>query len=123
MGYVDHLENYFIAHDGKEDVKKRAILLCESGVATYKLILSLMAPTKPSDMDYKDLLTKAKAYFAPTPSTIAQQYKLNTQVHQQGETVAAHIAELCALSMHCDYSDMLKDLDLIADTGYWQNQI
>ena len=108
--YVDRLENYFVAHDVKEDAKKRAILLSESGAATYKLLCSLVAPTKPSEVEYKDLLTKAKAHFAPTPSTIVQRYKFNTRVRQQGETVAAYIAELRALSTHCDYGNMLEDL-------------
>ena len=79
--YVDYLENYCIAHDVKEAEKKRAILLSESGAATYKLIRSLVAPTKPNEVDYKDLLAKAKAHFAPTPSTIGQRgYKFNTRV-------------------------------------------
>ena len=33
--YVDRLENYFVAHDVKEDVKKRAILLSESAWSSY----------------------------------------------------------------------------------------
>ncbi|XP_065891685.1 uncharacterized protein [Dysidea avara] len=107
--YVDRLENYFIAHDVKEAEKKREILLSESGVAAYKLIRSLVAPTKPNEVDYKDLLAKVKAHFAPTPSTIVQRYKFNTRVRQQGETVAADVAELRALSTRA-YSDMLEDL-------------
>ena len=110
MGYVDRLESYFIAHGGKEDVKKRAILLSESGAAIYKLICSLVATTKPSEVDRQDLLTKVKAHFAPTPSTITQCYKFNTRVHQQGKTVAVYIVKLCALSTHYDYSNMLEDL-------------
>jgi len=106
----DRLESYFVAHDVKDDGKKRAILLSESGAATYKLIRSLVAPQKPIEVDYKDLLAKAKAHFAPTPSTIVQCYKFNTRVRQQGESVAGYIAELRALSTHCDYSEMLEDL-------------
>ena len=108
--YVDCLENYFVAHDVKEDEKKRAILLSESGAATYKLIRSLVAPRKPNEVDYKDLLTKAKAHFAPTCSTIVQRYKFNIRVRQPGKTVAAYVAELRTLSTHCAYGEMLEDL-------------
>ena len=49
--YVERLENYFIAHDIKTEAKKRAVLLSKCGVATYKLIKSLLAPQKPSDVE------------------------------------------------------------------------
>ena len=76
--YVERMENYFIAHDIKSDGKKRAVLLSECGAATYKLIRSLVVPHKPSEVDYKELLVKAKGHFAPAPSCIVERYKFNT---------------------------------------------
>ena len=78
--YVERLENYFVAHDIKTEAKKRAVVLSECGVATYKLIESLIALQKPSDVEYKVFLEKAKQHFAPTPSCIVDHYKLNTRV-------------------------------------------
>ena len=46
--YVERLENYFVAHDIKMEMKKRAVLLSECRTATYKLIRSLVVPQKPS---------------------------------------------------------------------------
>ena len=86
--YVERLENYFVAHDIKTEAKKKAVLLSECGVATYKLIKSLLAPQKPSDVEYKVLLEKAKQYFAPVPSCIMECYKFNTHVQQPSESIA-----------------------------------
>ena len=63
--YVERLENYFVAHDIKTEAKKTAVLLSKCGMATYKLIKSLLAPQKPSDVEYKVLLRKAKQHFSP----------------------------------------------------------
>ena len=130
--YINRLENCFIAHDMKEGVKNRAILLSKSRAATYKLICSLVALTKPSEVDYKDLLTKVKAHFALTLSTIVQRYKFKC-VCQQSKTVAAYVARLRALSTHYDYGNMLDHLlrdrlvcgkaDIRLQCRLWQNQI
>ena len=68
--YVERLENYFVVHDKQTEAKKRAELLSECGMATYKLIKSLIALQKPIDVEYKGSFEKAKQYFAPVPSCI-----------------------------------------------------
>jgi len=73
--YVERLENYFVAHDIKTEVKKRAVLLSECGTAMYKLIRNLVVPQKPSEIEYKALLDKTKEHFSPTPSCIVEHYK------------------------------------------------
>ena len=58
--YVERLENYFVAHDIKSEMKKKSVLLSECGTATYKLIRSLMVPQKPSEVEYKVYLIKQR---------------------------------------------------------------
>ena len=108
--YVERLENYFVAHDIKTEAKKRAVLLSECGVATYKLMKSLLAPQKPSDVEYKVLLEKFKQHFAPVPSCIMERYKFNTRVQQPSESIASFVAQLHALLMHCEFGEMLEDM-------------
>ena len=81
--YVWRLENDFVVHDIKTEAKKRAVLLSECGVATYKLIKSLIAPQKSSDLEYKILLKITKQHFVPAPSCIVEHYKFNTHVQVQ----------------------------------------
>ena len=47
------------------------------------------------------------SHFSPPPSQIVQRFRFNSQVRKQGETVAAYIAELRALSEYCNYGDTL----------------
>jgi len=75
---VERLENYFVAHDIKTEVKKRAVLLSKCGAATHMLIRSLVVPQKPNEVEYKTLLNKTEEYFTPTPSCIVKQYKFNS---------------------------------------------
>ena len=49
--YIERLELYFVANDVDSAEKNRAILLNASGLGTYKLIRSLAAPAKPSDVE------------------------------------------------------------------------
>ena len=108
--YVERLENYFVAHDIKMAVKKRAVLFSECGMATYKLIKSLIAPQKPSDVEYKVLLEKAKQHLVPAPSCIVECYKFNIHVQQPSESIASFVAQLHALVTHCKFGEMLEDM-------------
>ena len=103
-------ENYFVAHDIKTEVKKRAVLLSKCGAAMYKLIRSLVVPQKPSEVEYKALLDKTKEHFAPTPSCIVEHYKFNSRVQEPGESVASFVAQLHSMSTHCEFGDMLEDM-------------
>jgi len=104
---VERLENYFVAHDIKTEVKKRAVLLSKCGVATYKLIRSLVVPQKQSEVEYKALLDKTKEHFASTPLCIIKCYKFNSE---PAESVASFVAQLHSLSTHCEFDNMLEDM-------------
>ena len=54
--YIERLELYFEANDVDSAEKKRAILLNACGAGMYKLIRSLAAPAKPSDVEYQALV-------------------------------------------------------------------
>ena len=48
---------------------KRELTVC--GSTTYSLIRNLVAPEKPVDVAYADLVAKVKQHLSPTPSVIA----------------------------------------------------
>ena len=107
--YVERLENCFVVHDIKKEAKKRAVLFSDYGVTNDKLIKSLIAPQKPSDVEYK-ILDKAKQHLAPAPSCIVEHYKFNTRVLQPSESIASFVAQLRALVTHCEFDEMLEDI-------------
>ena len=50
------------------------------------------------------------SHFSPPPSEIIQRFRFNSQVRKPGETVAAYIAKLRALSEYCKYGDTLESM-------------
>ena len=54
--YAERLECFFDANDITGEEKKRSILLTVCGAATYSTLRSLVAPRKPKEVPYADLL-------------------------------------------------------------------
>ena len=48
--YMEQLESYFVANDITAAEKKRAVLLSSCGTSTYKIIRSIVAPEKPTEV-------------------------------------------------------------------------
>ena len=111
--YVERLELYFVANDIESNAKKRAILLNVCGSTTYKLFCNLAAPTLPSEVEYKDLITLMTNHAIPKPSVMVERFRFHSRVQQPGETVAKFVAELRRLSEHCAFgttrNEMLRD--------------
>ncbi len=113
VSYTERLEQYFAASAVTVAEKKRAVLLSSCGPATYKLIRSLAAQDKPSEIGYDALVTLMKDHYTPKPSVTVQRFKFNSRVRQPGESVANYAAELRRLTKFCEFgpslSDMLRD--------------
>jgi len=77
---LEQLESYFVANDVTTAGKKRAVLLSSCGTAAYKMIRSVLAPSKPTEVSYNDLTKKLTEHFSLTPSPIMQRFKFNTCV-------------------------------------------
>ena len=69
--YVERMEFFFVANDIQE-AKKKAVLLSVVGAKTFKLIKTLLAPQKPSDKSFEQLVQLVKDHECPTPSPIVQ---------------------------------------------------
>jgi len=108
--YAERLEFYFAANDVKEAEKQRAVLFSICGAATYKLIKNLLAPAKPTEATFKDIVKLLTEHYQPKPSKVVQRYLFNSRVCKQGESVATYIAELKQLSMHCEFGGTLEDI-------------
>ena len=93
--YVERLEQFFEANDLTGDAKadKRwATFLSVIGPAPYKLLRSLLAPVKPKEKKYDELVTKLTEHYSPTPSEVMQHFCFNSRSRQAGESVAAYVA-------------------------------
>ena len=57
LSYTERLIQYFVANGiSEEGDKRRAILLSSCGAATYQLIHNLVAPDKPMDKTFAELV-------------------------------------------------------------------
>ena len=59
--YVERLGHVFVANGITEEPKKRAIFLSVIGASNYKLLSSLVAPAKPGEKEYTELVEKLSA--------------------------------------------------------------
>ena len=104
--YVEQIEQYFIAHDlsgdGKESTR-RALFLSGVGSSTYVTLKSLLAPEKPADKSFKDIIAVLTKHFSPPPSEVVQSYRFFSRVRQPGETVSVFVAALRRLAKDCNF--------------------
>ena len=108
--YVERMEQYFAANDVGDETKKRAILLSVCGSSTYRLIRSLLAPVKPGEKSYSDIVALVTTHLNPKPSVIVQRFKFNCRVRGEVEPIADFVAALRALSEHCEFGMSLEDV-------------
>ena len=92
--YIERLEQYCLANGITTAEKKQAVLLSSCGPKTYKLIRSLVSPTKPGEKTYRKLVEIVGKHFTPAPSSIMQRLKFNSRVREKGESIASYIAAL-----------------------------
>jgi len=112
--YTERLQFYFAANDVKHPEKQRAILLSACGATTYRLIRSLTAPEKPSDLSFQQLVKLVTDHYNPKLSQPVQRFKFHSRIRKPEESVAAFVAELKKISEHCGFqgavlNDMLRD--------------
>ena len=107
--YKERLGHYFdtngIGDESPWDkAKRRAILFSVCGSKTYKLMCGLLAPAKPGEKSYQELVKLIQDYLAPKPSEIVQRFKFNNYFRTEEESVADFVAALRNLTEHCEYS-------------------
>ena len=71
---------------------------------------SLVAPAKPGEKEYNQLVQELTQHFDPAPSEIVRRYRFNTRVRRKGESVAAYVSELRGLAQFCNYGDSLQTM-------------
>ena len=108
--YMERLGYFFDANGIESAEKKRAVLLTLIGATTYKLLRSLVAPSKPGEKTYQELIAALTAHFSPTPSPIVCRFKFHSRCRQPGESIAVFVSQLRSLSENCGFGDTLEDM-------------
>ena len=105
---AEQLTYYFAAI--KDEDKQRAILLSVCGIATYKLLKTLVAPTALTTKAFAELVQLATDHHHPKPSVIMRRFRFNTCVCEQGESITSFVTRLRDLASHCEYGEPAKEL-------------
>ena len=106
--YEERLMQFFLANDIDNAAKKRAVLLSVIGPTMYRVLRSLLAPVKPSEKEYDELVAKLSQHYSPTPSEIVQRFKFHSRFRKPGESVATYVSELHSLAEFCNFGSTLE---------------
>ena len=108
--YIRILKNHFTAHGVVDDAIKRAILLAQIGLPTYKLLRSLCVPDFPESKTFDYLVELLSGHISPTPSRFVARWTFNQRCQAEGEKVSGFVAALHDLSRDCNYRTMRSEL-------------
>lgn len=107
--YAERLD-HFLAANGIEDAKKKDVFLAVIGPPTYKLLKSIVAPAKPGEKEYDQLVQLLTQNFEPAPSEKMRRYHFNSRIRRKGELVATYVSELRGLAQFCNYGNTLETM-------------
>ena len=74
--YIDHLEYYFLANGNTAADKKRAVLISVIRSDAYRILRSLILPSKISEKSFAQIM-ELKDHYNPQPSEIMQRCHFN----------------------------------------------
>ena len=86
--YAERMGHFFEANAIESADRRKASFLTLIGAPAYKLLGSLIAPDKPADKTYNDLVAVIKQHYCPKTAVVVQRFKFNSRVRQTGESVA-----------------------------------
>ena len=108
--YSERVAYFFQANGITDQSKQKATLLAIIGPSAYKLLRSLIAPTKPDEKSYDELVAAMEKHHNPAPSEIVQRYRFNSRSRKEGESIATYLSELRSLAEYCNFRDNLDDM-------------
>ena len=70
--YVERLKQYLSVNNVTEEKKKVAVLVTIMGVKSYSLMQNLVAPSKPADKNFSEMVKTMTDHLNPKPLVIAE---------------------------------------------------
>ncbi len=90
--YTERLDQFFAANEIPDGNKKKAVFLTVIGKKAYSLLRNLLAPAKPAEKSYAELLAVMKQHLDPKPLVIAERFRFHTRNQLEGVSVAQYCA-------------------------------
>ena len=76
-----------------EAKKVMGTFLTAVGVKTYELLKDIVAPAKPSELKFEEVVEHLNKHYDPKPLVIAERFKF----HKRNQQVDKSITEYCAV--------------------------
>ena len=108
QSYVERIEQYFAANKITDGDQKRAMLLAFCGAKTYRMIKSVLAPAKPAESSFENVVELVGKHCNPPPAATVQRCLFNARNRKKG--VAKFVTELKQLAEYCDFGDNLDEM-------------
>ena len=106
--YLERVGIFFLAN-GIADEKNVPVFLSVAGGSIYALLRSLLAPAKPQEKSFAELVAELKKHFEPRKLVIAERFNFHRRNQSPDESIADYVAELRRLSTNCDFGNYLEE--------------
>ncbi|XP_068697684.1 uncharacterized protein [Montipora foliosa] len=83
--YSERFDQYVIANDIKDEKKIVATFLTTIGSKTYNALRDLLAPAKPSEVKFEELLKTLRDHYEPKPIVIAERFHFHKREQHEGK--------------------------------------
>ena len=88
--------------------RKRTIFLTEVGAEIYSTLSNLLAPVKPKDTPFTEIVSALEKHYNPKPLEIAQSFHFGSRNQKLGESIGDYVLALKKLAIHyCNYGEFL----------------
>ena len=85
-------------------------MLSVVGPRTFRTLRNLLAPAKPGETSYEDIVKKLTEHFSPKPSKIVQRSRFYKRFRRPDESISTFLMELRALAEHCNFGESLETM-------------
>ena len=75
------------------------------GRSSYTLLRNLIAPAKPADKTFKELVEVLSKYYSPQPTEVMQRFRFNSRSRKEGQSITDYMTELQRLVEFCNYGE------------------
>ena len=106
--YAERFNHYLLANDIEDEKKMVSVFPTIIGSKTYELLRNLVAPGKPADLKYQELVEVLGKHFNPAPLLIAERFHFHNRNQNDGEGVADYAAALKKYAEWCQFDSFLE---------------
>ncbi|KAH7933553.1 hypothetical protein HPB49_013869 [Dermacentor silvarum] len=108
QSYLERFD-HFLKASQVSDALKVSVFITAIGNKAYKTLKTLLEPEKPGNKTNEQLVQTLQEQYVPQNSIIAERFKFNRRLQQDGETVAAFVVELKRLVTSCGFGAFLDE--------------